>query len=61
MVALTFSHIGITVPDLEKAVEFYSKAFDLYVIMGRPKSSTMKVPSGRCATTCSVRDGGLSG
>jgi lactoylglutathione lyase family protein len=33
MVALTFSHIGITVPDLEKAVEFYSKAFGLYVIM----------------------------
>ena len=34
MSALTFSHIGITVPDLEKAVEFYSKAFGLYVIMG---------------------------
>ena len=34
MAALTFSHIGITVPDLEKAVEFYSKAFGLYVIMG---------------------------
>ena len=34
MAALTFSHIGITVPDLEKAVEFYSKAFGMYVIMG---------------------------
>ena len=33
MAALTFSHIGITVPDLEKAVEFYSKAFGLYVLM----------------------------
>lgn len=33
MGALTFSHIGITVPDLEKAVEFYSKAFGLYVLM----------------------------
>ncbi len=33
MAALTFSHIGITVPDLDRAVEFYSKAFDLYVIM----------------------------
>lgn len=33
MPALTFSHIGITVPDLEKAVEFYTKAFGLYVIM----------------------------
>jgi len=34
MPALTFSHIGITVPDLDRAVEFYSKAFELYVIMG---------------------------
>ena len=33
MVALTFSHIGITVPDLEKAVTFYAQAFDLYVLM----------------------------
>ena len=33
MPALTFSHIGITVPDLDKAVEFYTKAFGLYVIM----------------------------
>jgi lactoylglutathione lyase family protein len=33
MAAITFSHIGITVPDLDRAVEFYSKAFDLYVIM----------------------------
>jgi lactoylglutathione lyase family protein len=32
--AVTFSHIGITVPDLDRAVEFYSKAFDFYVIMG---------------------------
>ena len=34
MPALTFSHIGITVPDLEKAVEFYTKAFGFYQIMG---------------------------
>lgn len=33
MTAITFSHIGITVPDLEKAVEFYTKAFGLYLIM----------------------------
>lgn len=33
MAAITFSHIGITVPDLDKAVDFYSRAFDLYVIM----------------------------
>ena len=29
----TFSHIGITVPDLDKAVEFYTEAFGLYLIM----------------------------
>ncbi len=29
----TFSHIGITVPDLEKAVEFYEKVLGWYVIM----------------------------
>ncbi|RJG46174.1 VOC family protein [Mesorhizobium sp. DCY119] len=33
MAALTFSHIGITVPDLDRAVEFYSKCFELYLIM----------------------------
>lgn len=33
MPAVTFSHIGITVPDLEKAVEFYTKALGLYLIM----------------------------
>ncbi|NRA99057.1 MAG: lactoylglutathione lyase family protein [Rhodobacteraceae bacterium] len=33
MTALSFSHIGITVPDLDKAVEFYSKAFGMYVLM----------------------------
>lgn len=29
----TFSHIGISVPDLEKAVEFYSEVLGWYVIM----------------------------
>lgn len=28
-----FSHIGITVPDLEKAVDFYTKVFGWYEIM----------------------------
>jgi lactoylglutathione lyase family protein len=28
-----FSHIGITVPDLDKAVEFYTKVLGFYVIM----------------------------
>lgn len=30
---ITFSHIGITVPDLEKAVAFYTNALGLYLIM----------------------------
>ena len=29
----TFSHIGISVTDLEQAVEFYTKTFGWYVIM----------------------------
>lgn len=29
MSAIAFSHIGMTVPDLERAVEFYTKAFGL--------------------------------
>jgi catechol 2,3-dioxygenase-like lactoylglutathione lyase family enzyme len=29
----TFSHIGISVPDVEKAVEFYSKVMGWYQIM----------------------------
>ena len=34
MAPVTFSHIGITVTDLDRAVEFYSNVFGLYVIMG---------------------------
>ncbi|MBU1176705.1 MAG: lactoylglutathione lyase family protein [Alphaproteobacteria bacterium] len=33
MPGVTFSHIGITVPDLEKAVAFYRDALGLYLIM----------------------------
>jgi lactoylglutathione lyase family protein len=29
----SFSHIGITVPDIEKAVEFYSEVMGWYIIM----------------------------
>ena len=28
-----FSHVGLSVPDLDRAVEFYTKAFGWYVIM----------------------------
>ena len=30
---VSFSHIGITVPDLDRAVEFYTAALGLYLIM----------------------------
>ena len=30
----SFSHIGITVPDIKKAVEFYSDVMGWYIIMG---------------------------
>lgn len=30
---VSFSHIGITVPDLERGVDFYTKALGLYLIM----------------------------
>ena len=33
MAALTFSHIGITVPDLEKAVDFYCLLFALLCLV----------------------------
>ena len=31
--ARAFSHVGITVPDLDKAVDFYTRVFGWYVIM----------------------------
>jgi lactoylglutathione lyase family protein len=35
----SFSHIGITVPDINKAVEFYQKVMGWYVIMNPSKVS----------------------
>lgn len=32
--SITFSHVGITVPDIDRAVDFYTKALDLYLLMG---------------------------
>jgi lactoylglutathione lyase family protein len=34
MAPVTFSHIGVSVTDLDKAVEFYTQVFGLYLIMG---------------------------
>jgi lactoylglutathione lyase family protein len=31
--ARAFSHVGITVPDLDRAVDFYTKVFGWYVLM----------------------------
>ena len=36
----SFSHIGITVPDIKKAVEFYEEVMGWYVIM--PPSKVTK-------------------
>ena len=36
----SFSHIGITVPDIKKAVEFYSEVMGWYIIM--PPSTVKK-------------------
>ena len=33
----SFSHIGITVPDINKAVEFYSEVMGWYIIMSPSK------------------------
>ncbi|MDO1514704.1 VOC family protein [Maribacter confluentis] len=38
----SFSHIGITVPDLKKAVEFYSEVMGWYVIMKPSKIKNEK-------------------
>ena len=38
----TFSHIGLTVPDIQKAVEFYSEVMGWYIIM---EPSTVKKES----------------
>ena len=31
---ISFSHIGITVPDLDRAIQFYRDALGLYLVMG---------------------------
>jgi len=57
----TFSHIGISVPDVEKAVEFYSKVMGWYQIM-EPTVITeeSETPIGRCVLMFLVKVGALS-
>lgn len=43
---VSFSHIGITVPDLDRAVDFYTKALGLYLIMPPTKISHDASPIG---------------
>ena len=33
MPAVTFCHVGLTVPDIDRAVEFYTKVFGFYVVV----------------------------
>ena len=49
---VAFSDVGITVPDLDAAVKFYTEALGFYLIMGRPRSNMTTARSGRCATMC---------
>jgi len=53
-----FSHIGITVPDLDKAVKFYSEVMGWYIIMPPTDVTEEKV---RCVSMYLVKDGRLSG
>ena len=57
----TFSHIGISVPDVEKAVEFYSEVMGWYQIM-KPTVITEEstLLSDKCASMCLVLAGVLS-
>ena len=57
----TFSHIGISVPDVEKAVEFYSKVMGWYQIM-KPTVITEEsdTPIGKCVLMYLVLVGVLS-
>ncbi len=54
----SFSHIGISVTDLDKAVEFYTKTLGWYVIMPQQSSLQTIRPSASCAMTCSGTAGG---
>ena len=50
MNAIAFSHIGITVPDLERAVNFYREAFGLYLIMSPTEINRDNSPIGLMCT-----------
>ncbi|MFT5543171.1 MAG: lactoylglutathione lyase family protein [Glaciecola sp.] len=46
----TFSHIGISVPDLEKAVEFYTEVMGWYIIMQPAEVTEDDSPIGLMCT-----------
>ena len=46
----SFSHIGISVPDVEKAVEFYTKVMGWYTIMEPTLITEDKSPIGEMCT-----------
>ena len=46
----SFSHIGISVPDVEKAVEFYTKVMGWYTIMEPTMITEDNSPIGEMCT-----------
>jgi lactoylglutathione lyase family protein len=46
----SFSHIGLSVPDLDKAVEFYTKVFGWYLIM--PPTEIIEEPDTAIGIMC---------
>lgn len=52
----TFSHIGLSVPDINKAVEFYSSVMGWYVIMKPSKVKEDQSPIGIMSTDVFGKD-----
>ena len=55
-----FSHIGISVPNLEEAVQFYTKVMGWYLIMKPTDVVEDDSPSGKCVLTFSAPAGAVS-
>lgn len=46
----TFSHIGLSVPDIDAAVKFYTEVFGFYTIMAPTEITEDDTPIGRMCT-----------
>ena len=56
--ARAFSHVGITVPDLDKAVDFYTKCFGWYVIMKPTPVASTSMEKSLTGLSPKARSGG---